>query len=137
MQEVSLDGVIYARFEHNGQTWLLGSTNPSWKALVGTLQAVPDEADLIHLAGHGIWLGPVGQSCKLAVMCCGLGSGWPGMGRSLYDNFPAARKAMDYLADIAGWDILGLMDETDLETISQTRKQIPYLFMLEIGRAHV
>lgn len=134
MQEVSLDGVIYARFEHNGQTWLLGSTNPSWKALVGTLQAVPDEADLIHLAGQGIWLGPVGQSCKLAVMCCGLGSGWPGMGRSLYDNFPAARKAMDYLADIAGWDILGLMDETDLETISQTRKQIPYLFMLEYAQ---
>ena len=53
MQEVSLDGVIYARFEHNGQTWLLGSTNPSWKALVGTLQAVPDEADLIHLAWAG------------------------------------------------------------------------------------
>ncbi len=29
---------------------------------------------------------------------------------------------MDYLADIAGWDISGLMDETDLETISQTRE---------------
>lgn len=134
MQEVSLDGVIYARLRHNDQTWLLGSTNPAWKELVGTLPAVPDAEVFANLAEQGLWLGPESRPDNLAVMCCGLGSGWPGMGRDLYDNFPRAREAMDNLAGLAGWDILELMDETDLETISQTRKQIPYLFMLEYAQ---
>ncbi len=64
------------------KTWLLGSTNPSWKALVGTLQAVPNEADLIHLAGQGIWL-EAGRPILQAgcYVLCSLGSGWPGMGK--------------------------------------------------------
>ncbi|MDR3361247.1 MAG: acyltransferase domain-containing protein [Desulfovibrio sp.] len=70
----------------------------------------------------------------LAVMCCGLGSVWPGMGRELYDNFPAARAAMDRIAAVADWDVLALMDETEIEIISQSRRQLPYLFLLEYAQ---
>lgn len=67
-------------------------------------------------------------------MCCGLGSVWPGMGRELYDHVPAARAMMDRIAAVAGWDVLGLMDETDVEKISRTRWQSPYLFMVELAQ---
>lgn len=67
-------------------------------------------------------------------MCCGLGSAWPGMGRELYDRFPACRAAMDELAALADWDVLGLMDEKDVAEINRSRKQIPYLFLLEYAQ---
>lgn len=47
------------------------------------------------------------------------------MGRELYDHVPAARAMMDRIAAVAGWDVLGLMDETDVEKISRTRWQSP------------
>jgi malonyl CoA-acyl carrier protein transacylase/acyl carrier protein len=56
------------------------------------------------------------------------------MGRELYDNFPIARAAMDSIATLADWDVLALMDESELETISQSRRQLPYLFLLEYAQ---
>lgn len=67
-------------------------------------------------------------------MCCGQGVVWPGMGRELYDNFPAARDAMDRIAACANWDVLALMDEPSVETIGLTRWQQPYLFLLEYAQ---
>ena len=123
MQEVSLDGVIYARFEHNGP-------KPGfWEA------PIHHGSPCRHIASRAlmrriwfIWPGRAfWQAGRRPILQAGCYVLWSRFrlardGRSLYDNFPAARKAMDYLADIAGWDILGLMDETDLETISQTRE---------------
>lgn len=133
-QEVALDGVRYARLAQSGSFWRLGSLSPLWREEAAGLGPAPDAEALAALASRGIWLAPDRPAPPLAVMCCGLGSFWPGMGRELYDNFPAARAGMDRVAALADWDILGLMDETDPEAISHTRRQIPYLFLLEYGQ---
>ena len=100
------------------------------------LPANPDAEALARLEARGLWIAPerADGPPPLAVMCCGLGAVWPGMGRELYDNFPAARAAMDRIAAVADWDILGLMDETGVEKISLTRWQSPYVFMLEYAQ---
>lgn len=129
-----LDGVRYALLSHGDRQWRLGSLSPVWREDVAALGGNPAPAALGALSGRGVWLELDGPTQPLAVMCCGLGSAWPGMGRELYDNFPAARQAMDRVARISSWDILALMDEPDLEKISQTRWQIPYLFLLEYAQ---
>ena len=134
--EIALDGVRYANLHQAGQQWRIGAVSPAWRQELLALPANPDSNDLARLEDRGLWIAPVGDAGvpPLAVMCCGLGSVWPGMGRELYDNFPVARAAMDRLAAVADWDILGLMDETDVEKISLTRWQFPYVFMLEYAQ---
>lgn len=132
--EAALDGVRYALLRQNGTGWRLGSLSPLWREEAAGLGAAPDAAALGALAARGVWLAPDAAAPPLAVMCCGLGAVWPGMGRELYDNFPAAREAMDRVASLADWDVLGLMDETDVEAISHSRRQIPYLFLLEYAQ---
>lgn len=134
--EIALDGVRYANLHQAGQQWRIGAVNPAWRQELLALPANPDSNDLVRLEDRGLWIAPVrGEGVPpLAVMCCGLGSVWPGMGRELYDNFPVARAAMDRLAAVADWDLLGIMDETDVEKISLTRWQSPYLFMLEYAQ---
>ncbi|MBD5538693.1 MAG: acyltransferase domain-containing protein, partial [Desulfovibrio sp.] len=132
--DAALDGVRYARLSQSGAAWRLASLSPLWREEVAGLPPEPDAAALEALASRGIWLARDTAAPPLAVMCCGLGSLWPGMGRELYDNFPAARDAMDRVAALADWDILGLMDETDAEAVSDTRRQIPYLFLLEYAQ---
>lgn len=120
-----LDGIHYASLSLSGQSWRLGSVREDWQeqAAAAIDQGVP-----------GIWALRAGSPANLAAMCCGLGSVWPGMGRELYESYPVARAAMDSIASLADWDILGLMDETGPEKISQSRWQIPYLFMLEYAQ---
>jgi len=134
--EIALDGVRYANLHHAGQQWRVGAVNPAWRQELLALPVNPDGNDLARLEDRGLWIAPVraGGTPPLAVLCCGLGSVWPGMGRELYDNFPAARAAMDRLASVADWDVLGLMDETDVEKVSLTRWQSPYVFMLEYAQ---
>ncbi len=131
---VSLDGVRYAEFSRDGRGWRLGSADPLWdQHLPG--QSLPDAETLAGLAGRGTFLEPVADTePTLAVLCCGQGSVWPGMGRELYDSFPEARAAMDRLAACTDWDVLALMDEPDVESIGLTRWQQPYLFLLEYAQ---
>lgn len=133
-RELVLDGVRYADLHHADSWWRLGATNPSWRQELLALPQKPDAAALESMEDRGLWIAPASSPSPLAVMCCGLGSVWPGMGRELYDNFPVARAAMDRLAAVADWDVLGLMDETDVEKISLTRWQSPYVFMLEYAQ---
>ncbi|MDR1660539.1 MAG: acyltransferase domain-containing protein [Desulfovibrio sp.] len=132
-EELALDGVRYADLPQAGQVWRLGSTNPRWREELPLVPSRPVPEDIRLLASRGLWLGR-GASPPLAVVCCGLGSVWPHMGRELYDNFPAARAGMDLVAAAADWDVLALMDEPDVEKISHTRWQQPYLFLLEYGQ---
>ncbi len=132
--EVVLDGVRYVDLRQNGLEWRLAGLNPLWRQELLGLGASPDAAAVSALEARGLWLAPAVDAPPLAVMCCGLGSVWPGMGRELYDNFPAARAAMERIAAVADWDVLALMDETDMEKISLTRWQIPYLFLLEYAQ---
>lgn len=135
--EDCFDGITLARLAHQGQEWLMGASLPDWKNALLTLPLQPTAQDLEAAARQGVWLAPRRsplQRPRLAVMCCGQGSVWPGMGRALYDNFPAARDAMDCIARAADWDVLSLMDETDIEKIGLTRWQQPYLFLLEYAQ---
>lgn len=133
-EELILDGVRYANLPQDGLMWRMGATNPLWRQELLAVPHNPSPADLARFEGRGVWLSPESEAPPLAVMCCGLGSVWPGMGRELYDNFPVARAAMDRIAAVADWDILGLMDEKDVEKVSLTRWQSPYLFMLEFAQ---
>ncbi len=133
-EELILDGVRYADLPQDGIMWRMGTTNPLWRQDLLSLPHNPDAAALASLEGRGIWLAPKTDAPPLAVMCCGMGSVWPGMGRELYDNFPVARAAMDRIAAVADWDVLGLMDEKDVERVSPTRWQSPYTFMLEYAQ---
>lgn len=135
-QEAVVDGTRMITLPHQGQVWRLGSTTPAWMNELAGLANEPSEADLSALGRRGLWLSPPVEAPALAVMCCGQGSVWPGMGRALYDTFPAAREAMDRIAKVADWDILGLMDEPSLDKIILTRWQQPYLFLLEYAQAH-
>lgn len=131
--EIALDGVHYAILNHMGCRWRLGSLTPAWREELIAFSPA-DENALTTLAERGIWLARDESPQPLAAMCCGLGSFWPGMGRELYANFPAARNAMDRIGALADWDILALMDEPELDKISSSRWQIPYLFMLEFAQ---
>ncbi len=134
-EEYVLDGVRYANVRQGDQLWHIGSITPTWRQELLSLPPNPERESIARLETRGLWLSPAGTPCPpLAVMCCGLGSVWPGMGRELYDNFPVARAAMDRIAAVANWDILGLMDERDAEKINHTRWQCPYLFMLEFAQ---
>jgi hypothetical protein len=133
--ELALDGVRYADLPGAGdRAWRLGSCTPLWRQELPLTAGEPDAATLSALEEKGVWLAPADAPPPLAVMCCGLGSVWPGMGRELYDQAPAARAMMDRIAAVAGWDVLALMDETDVEKISRTRWQSPYLFMVELAQ---
>ena len=131
---VSLDGVRYGILDSGGTTWRLGTVNPLWMQHMPSVSR-PGEEALAALEKEGIFLARRDTlTPHLAVMCCGQGMVWPGMGRELYDNFPAAREAMDRLASFANWDVLALMDEPDVETIGLSRWQQPYLFLLEYAQ---
>lgn len=134
--EIVLDGVRYTDLQQAGQQWRIGAVNPAWRQELLALPASPDAEALARLESRGLWIAPVqaGDTPPLAIMCCGLGSVWPGMGRELYDNFPVARAAMDRIAAVADWDVFGLMDETSVEKVSLTRWQSPYVFMLEYAQ---
>ena len=131
--EIALDGVRYADLPQAGQIWRMGSVNARWRECLPSLSSRPKGEDIRALAAQGLWLGR-GEGAPLAVICCGLGSAWPHMGRELYDNFPAARAGMERIAAAADWDVLALMDEPDAEKISHTRWQQPYLFLLEYAQ---
>ncbi len=131
--ETTLDGVRYARLQVSGTGWLLGSLKPDWQADLPPAGKNPDSQTLENLATRNIFLAR-GEKPRVCVMCCGLGSAWPGMGRELYDQFPAARQAMDRLAAYVDWDILSIMDETDPELLNHPKIQIPYLYMLEYAQ---
>ena len=134
-KERVVDGVRLISLTHQGQEWRMGSTVPAWMQEMAGLPSEPTPEDLAALSRRGLWLSPAVQAPPVAVMCCGQGSIWPGMGRALYDTFPAARAAMDRIAKVAVWDVLGLLDEPDLEKITFTRWQQPYLFLLEYAQA--
>ncbi|MCR5814750.1 MAG: acyltransferase domain-containing protein [Desulfovibrio sp.] len=131
---LTYDGVRYGRLVHQGQTWLFGASTQNWAELLPLSGQEPASEELARLARKGLWLAKEGECEPLAVMCQGMGALWPGAGRELYDEFPRAREAMDRIAAIASWDVLGLLDCREHEKITATRWQIPYLFLLEYAQ---
>ncbi len=129
------NGMYFTHLQHAGQAYRLGTTTPRFIQELSSMPLRPSQEDFDALKEKGLWLIPDASAPKVAVTCGGVGSVWPGMGRALYDTFPAAREAMDRLAAVASWDILGLMDEQSVEKIQCTRWQMPYLFFVEYAQA--
>lgn len=130
-----VNGVRLVTLQHRGEDWRLGSLVPNWIPEMAGLPVEPTPEELASLSRKGLWLHKADTPPPVAIMCCGQGSVWPGMGRALYDTFPAARAAMDRIAAVAEWDVLGLLDEPELDKIILTRWQQPYLFLLEYAQA--
>lgn len=133
-ETIALNGVYYGVVDNPSGKWRVGSLDAEWQEKLALFPDEPDREELEKLEGMDIYPAPVTNPKPLAVMCSGLGAAWPGMGRELYDIFPAARNAMDEIASLADWDVLGLLDETDSELINSSRYQIPYLFLLEYAQ---
>ncbi len=129
------NGAYLSSLEHAGQTYRLGATTPRFRHQLTNLALNPSAEDFAQLQTQGLWLAPDTKAPKVGIACSGLGAIWPGAGRALYDTFPAAREAMDRLAKVASWDILGFMDETDINVIQQVRWQMPYTYFLEYAQA--
>ncbi|MCR4667396.1 MAG: acyltransferase domain-containing protein [Desulfovibrio sp.] len=126
----SSNGIYYAEYRQDSALWRLGATRPDWQS------HLPLECDKQRdfFSDEGLWIRKYEGPTPLALMCQGMGALWPGVGRELYEFFPAARDAMDRIAAISSWDVLGLLEEDDQEVISQTRWHIPYLFLLEYAQ---
>ncbi len=139
-QEYAHNGVYYALVNHAGQNFRVGATTPHWRKELTNV--TPDIQDFFEAKEQGLWLAPqqkielCPQAPKVAITCSGVGAIRPGMGRALYDTFPAVREAMEHLDAIAEWDVLSLLDETDMEKIQRFRWQLPYLFFLEYAQAY-
>ncbi len=134
-QEFIGNGFYLAKLEHNGENYRLGATTPQFRNELTNVSLTPNPEELLALQDKGLYLQVAAQAPRVAITCGGVGSIWPGLGRQLYDTFPAARAAMDSIAAIAKWDVLALMDETDLEKLSCSRWQLPYLFFIEYAQA--
>ncbi len=134
-QEYVGNGFYLTTLSHQDKIYRLGTTNPQFRKDLTSFPMEPSEEDLLALQEKGLWLQEDTQAPHIAITCGGVGSVWPGLGRALYDTFPAARAAMDELANIAQWDILALMDEQDMEKLSRSRWQLPYLFFIEYAQA--
>ncbi|MBQ7608160.1 MAG: acyltransferase domain-containing protein [Desulfovibrionaceae bacterium] len=130
---IPYDGVAYASFSGPGARLRVGATCASWRSLLPPSENLA-EIDREALARSGIYLEEERFAPPLALMCQGMGALWPGAGRELYDEFPAAREAMDRIQAVASWDVLSLLDENDMDRITATRWQIPYLFLLEYAQ---
>lgn len=134
--EQRVDGVSLVSLTHRGEMWRMGSVDAGWRQELACLSPEPDEEELTALNRRGTRLRKESLPPPPALICCGQGSVYPGMGRKLYDAFPLIREAMDRIAAQADWDLLGLMDEKDPEKIILTRWQQPYLFLLEYAQAY-
>lgn len=84
------------------------------------------------LERQGIFLSSADASAPpLAVLFAGQGTVYPGMGQRLYDRFPLVRHWMDRVADLAGFDVLKVMFQTENSDLKNTLWQQPALFCLE------
>lgn len=67
----------------------------------------------------------------------GQGSQYVGMGKDLYDTYPAARRIFDTAQSIVDFDLKAVCFEGPAETISQTRFSQPAIFVTSIAALEV
>jgi [acyl-carrier-protein] S-malonyltransferase len=73
----------------------------------------------------------------VAYLFPGQGSQFVGMGKDLYDVYPAARAVFDRAAELVDFDIRGVCFEGPAEKLSQTRYSQPAIFVTSIAAFQV
>lgn len=74
---------------------------------------------------------------KVAYIFPGQGAQYAGMGKSLYDSFPEARKVFDESNDILGFDIKKICFEGSVEELSRTSNCQPAIMIHSIAALRV
>lgn len=74
---------------------------------------------------------------KTAFVFPGQGSQYPGMGESLYDNFPIARQIFDEAGEVDGIKIKHLCFYEDMDLLTQTKYTQPALFTVSYAMFQV
>lgn len=89
-----------------------------------------------RLGRKGIFLAPVDEKPQhLALIFSGQGAFYKGMGRDITRAHPVAAQSLERLAACADYDLLGLLFDTDEDTLRDTRWQQPTLFAFEYALA--
>ena len=69
----------------------------------------------------------------MAIVFPGQGSQSVGMGKELYDNFPAARAVFEEVDDALGFSLTRLMQSGDMETLTQTENAQPAIMSVSLA----
>ncbi len=70
---------------------------------------------------------------SMAIVFPGQGSQSVGMGKELYDNFPAARVVFEEVDDALGFSLTRLMQSGDMETLTQTENAQPAIMSVSLA----
>ena len=139
-----LQGVSFFRSGMGGRDYRIAVVAESEKEAIAAIEGAGDFTEggnatpkiLRSLARQGIFMGiedlPVPP---LALVFPGQGTHYAGMGRELYESFPAIRAEMDRAAAIADFDLLHILFHDREENLQKTRWQQPALFVLEYAMA--
>ena len=78
-------------------------------------------------------MGRFGDGMDVAYLFPGQGAQHVGMGKDLYDTYPAAKKVYDRAAEFLDFDIRKVCFEGPAETLTQTRYAQPAIFVTSIA----
>ena len=73
----------------------------------------------------------------VAYLFPGQGSQYVGMGKDLYDTYPAAKKMFDYAAKLLDFDILSICFDGPAEKLTHTRYSQPAIFVTSMAALEV